>query len=114
MTSKPVADKLDDVRKDRESDLVLLTDLLNDDEKLSDEEVEAFVDMHGRLQRQQAHSKLSDKQRKWAEDVADRLGISYTRRSAKQAQNVPKGREVKLPDVLSQDALKAALAARRK
>jgi hypothetical protein len=98
--------------EDRKSDLALLRDLIAD-HGLSADEADAFGDMKDRLDNG-TFATLSDKQRQWAQDAADRLGIAYTRRSAEQAANVPKGREVAVPDVLNQDSLRAALAARRR
>lgn len=57
---------------------------------------------------------MTDRQRKWARDVADRVGISYTRLSSEKAENVARGREVTFGGVLGQDSLKAALTNRRK
>jgi hypothetical protein len=114
MTGKQVTNDLDDVRADRQSDLTLLDDLLNNEGELSQEEYDAFDDMRDRLRRQQAHFRLSEKQRKWAEAVADRIGIAYVRRSAEKAENIARGREVVLGGVLSQDSIRAALLARRR
>ena len=108
--------------EDRKSDLALLRDLtacteadrLWDASKgLTEDEWDAFGDMRDRLEDGTA-AILSDKQRKWAEEVADRLGIAFTRRAKERAENVAKGRDVKLVGVLSQDSLKAALMARRR
>ncbi len=97
--------------EDRKSDLALLRDLKDRDD-LSEDEYDAFGDMYERLENGTA-TLLSDKQRKWAED-ADRVGVSYARRSAEQAHNVAHGREVVLGGVLGQDSLRAALTARRR
>ena len=97
---------------DRKSDLALIRDLAEDD-RLTEDESDAFGDMKDRLE-DATQSVLTLPQRKWAQEVADRLGISYTRRSAEKAENVAKGREVVLGGVLSQDSLKAALMARRR
>lgn len=98
--------------EDRKSDLALLRDLVADD-RLSEDEFDAFGGMGDRM-KDGTYAILTDKQRKWAQEVADRLGISYTRRSAEKAENVPKGREVVLGGVLSPDSLKAALLARKR
>lgn len=98
--------------EDRKADLALLRDLKDHDD-ISEDESEAFGDMHERLENG-TFATMTDKQRKWARDVADRVGIAYARLSSEKAENVPRGREVKLVGVLSQDSLKAALATRRR
>lgn len=98
--------------EDRKADLALLRDLTKSGE-LTEDESDAFGDMRDRLE-DASVAILSDKQRKWAEEVATRLGISFVRRAAERAENVAKGRDVVLGGVLSQDSLKAALVARRR
>lgn len=98
--------------EDRKADLALLRDLVADD-RLSEDESDAFGDMYERLENG-TFATMTDKQRKWAEGVADRLGIGYARRSAERAENVARGREVVLVGVLGKDSLQAALAARRR
>jgi hypothetical protein len=111
MTGKSVTKELLK-SEDRKSDLALLRDLTKSDE-LTEDEADAFGDIRDRLE-DATFPVMFPNQRQWAQDVADRLGISYTRRVAEQAQSVPKGRDVKMPDVLSADSLKAALMARRR
>lgn len=98
--------------EDRKSDLALLRDLTACTE-LTEDESDAFGDMRDRLEAGTA-AILSDKQRKWAEEVADKHGIAFVRRVKERAENVAKGRDVKFVGVLGQDSLKAALAARRR
>jgi hypothetical protein len=98
--------------EDRKADLALLRDLKDHDE-LSEDESDAFGDMYERLENG-TFPTLTDKQRKWARDVADRVGIAYARLASEKAENVPRGREVVLGGVLSKDALQAALMARRR
>lgn len=98
--------------EDRKADLSLLRDLKDRDE-LSEDESDAFGDMYERLENG-TFPTMTEKQRKWARDVADRVGISYARLSSEKAENVPRGREVVLGGVLSRDALQAALTARRR
>lgn len=98
--------------EDRKADLALLRDLKDHDE-LSEDESDAFGDMYERLENG-TFATMTDKQRTWARDVADRVGISYARLSSERAENVPRGKEVVFGGVLSQDSLKAALAARKR
>lgn len=98
--------------EDRKVDLSLLRDLKDHDD-LSEDESDAFGDMYERLENGTA-STMTEKQRKWARDVADRVGIAYARLSSERAENIAKGRDVVLGGVLSQDSLKAALMARRR
>lgn len=98
--------------EDRKSDLALLRDLKDRDE-LTEDESDAFGDMYERLENG-SFATMTERQRKWAEDVADRVGIAYERRSKERAENVPRGKEVAFGGVLGQDSLKAALAARRR
>lgn len=111
MTGHPVSKELLK-SEDRKADLALLRDLTKSGD-ISEDESDAFGDMRDRLENASV-AILSDKQRKWAEDVADRVGISFVRRVKDRAENVPKGREVALVGVLSQASLKAALSARRR
>lgn len=102
-----------DVENDRAEDTALIDDLLKEPE-LRENEREAFEDMRDRLNRERNPQRaLTVNQREWARVVVDRLGVSYARLSSEKAANVPRGREVKAPDVLSPDNLKAALAARK-
>ena len=114
MTGQNAAVNLAELCEDNRSDKVLLGDLIARNEELSEAEQEAFSSMLNRLIAKPETARLTTDQRKWAEDAANRLGISFSRRWAERAQNVPRGREVKMPDVLSKDALHAALVARRR
>lgn len=98
--------------EDRKSDLALLRDLVADD-RLSEDERDAFSDMYDSLC-EGSRPTMTDKQRLWSQEVADRLGISYTRRSAERAENVPRGREVVFGGALSPESLQKALTARRR
>jgi phosphoglycolate phosphatase-like HAD superfamily hydrolase len=99
---------------DRENDVALLRSLLDEREEIGAEHYEAFDDMLDRLTRNPARfPTLTSKQREYAENVADRHGISFARRPSQRAENVVRGREVKAPSVLSPDNLKAALNARK-
>ena len=99
--------------QDRESDLALLRDLLNEDD-IADEHRADFVGMRARLEQNPARfPRLTPKQRECAENVADRHGIGFARRPSQRAENVVRGREVSTPAVLSSDSLKAALNARK-
>lgn len=96
----------------RASDLTLLRELV-DVVDLSDEESEAFADMLARMERQRARLvKLSDKQRAFAESVARRNNVSFTNRHPIRAEDVPRGREVETPEILSKETLRRALLAR--
>lgn len=97
--------------EDRKADLALLRDLTACTE-LTEDESDAFGDMRDRLE-EGSVSILFDKQRRWAEEVADKHGIAFTRR-AKERAVIEGGRDVKFVGVLGQDSLKAALAARRR
>lgn len=98
--------------EDRRVDLALLRDLAKSDD-LTEDESDAFGDMRDALE-DGSFATMTEKQRKWARDVAERLGIAYERLSSEKAENVLKGRDVKLVGVLSPDSLKSALAARRR
>ncbi len=102
-----------DDEQTRESDLALLRALLDESDDIGDEHAEAFADMLERLERSPRSRTLTGSQREYAENVADRHDIAIPRRPAQNAANIPRGREVKTPDVLSKDALKAALNARK-
>lgn len=98
---------------DRAADIRLVDDLLKEHE-LRDNEREAFEDIRDRLNRERFPQRtLTEKQRRRARDVADRLGVSCGRLASEKAESVPRGREVKAPDLLSKDSLKAALEARK-
>jgi hypothetical protein len=98
----------------REFDLALLRALVDEREDTPDEHRGEFADMLERMRRSPAGFRfLTDKQRLYAENVADRHGISIPRRPSQTAANVPRGREVATPVVLSRDSLRAALNARR-
>jgi phosphoglycolate phosphatase-like HAD superfamily hydrolase len=102
------------VEGDRESDVALLAALVDAGEDIGVEHYDAFGDMLNRIQaRPDRFPTLTTKQREYAENVADKHGISFARRPSQRAENVVRGREVKAPDVLSPDSLKAALNARK-
>lgn len=84
---------------------------LSDSPDLTDCEQDAFDEMLERLAKGQRRE-LTERQREWAERVADRVGVSVVDPAERNA-NVPRGRDVPSPDVLSPEALKKALAARR-
>lgn len=97
----------------RASDLALLRELVN--VALSDEESDAFGDMLARMERtSNQQTKLTDKQRAWTESAARRHNVDFTDRHPIRAADVPRGREVEAPDVLSKDSLRRALDARRR
>lgn len=97
-----------------ESDVSLLRALL-DESDIGDEHAEAFRDMLERLERSAGEiGVLSARQRAYAESVAEKHGISIPRRPEQLAANVPRGREVATPSVLSNDSLRAALDARKR
>jgi hypothetical protein len=98
--------------EDRKADLALHRDITVHD-GLSEDESDAFGDMYQWLE-DASIAILSDKQRKWAEEVPTRLGVSFARRTKERAENVPRGKEVTFGGVLGQDSLKAALAARKR
>jgi hypothetical protein len=98
--------------EDCKADLALLRDLKDHDE-LSEDESDAFGDMYERLENG-TFPTMTIPQRKWARDVADRVGIAYARLASEKAENVPRGREIVLGGVLSKDALQAALMARKR
>ena len=81
--------------RQRESDLALLRSILSpgNDPELSDYEKMAFVGMAHVLTTGDA-SRLSDRQRQWANDVADRL-------KPIDVSKVPRGREIATPAVLT-------------
>lgn len=86
----------------REDDLGLLRALVahgnevgvDGDSAISDTELSAFEDMQARLLGGQRT--LTDAQRSWAEQAAQRCGVSFARDNSK----VPVGGPVEMPDVL--------------
>ena len=85
----------------REDDLAILRALVahvadvgvDNDSSIQDAEADAFADMLERLEAGQAE--LTSKQRVWATEAADRLGVLYGD-PAKRNAKVPRGREVEL------------------
>lgn len=104
---------MDTKNHDQKADRSLLRDIVAASDRLTEDESDAFGDINQQLTDGRLPL-LSAKQRRWVEEVADRLGISFTRRHAELAENVPKGRDVPTVDVLSKDALQKALAARKR
>jgi len=79
---------------DRESDLVMLQELL-DEEQITDREREAFRSMLDNLDKWHA---LTDAQRRWARMVHDRFRPAY--QNLVSEGKVPRGREVPEPKAL--------------
>ena len=93
------------IREQRKLDMALLTEVLDQpcaeegekwqDEELRPNEAGAFADMLDSLN--DAQAMLTVKQREWATNVAERMGLSAP---PLRSENVPRGREVPTPDVL--------------
>ena len=82
----------------RDRDVELLAVLVGEPEQLTAEQFEAFSQMLGRL-REGKQVNLSERQRAWAEGVAEKLEIDVGDPAQRNA-NVPKGRPVELAPVL--------------
>lgn len=98
-------------RMSRTDDVAMLDALLADDVELTQNERDAFRDMRDRLD--DGQRELTKPQRRWASDVAAHLGADGLTPAERNA-NVPRGREVAAPSVLSRDSLQRALDARRR
>jgi hypothetical protein len=96
----------------RAGDLALLDALLADDVELRDDERERFEDMREKLA-DWTMRELTGPQRKWLTEAANRLGVDLLTPAERNA-DVPRGREVTAPAVLSQDSLRKALEMRRR
>ena len=95
----------------RGEDFALLDALLADQVELDDHEREAFEDMRDKL-----HDwlpALSEKQRGWLAEAAARLGVDALT-PAERNKDVPRGRDVTPPAVLSQESLRKALERRKR
>ena len=81
---------------------VLLKTLL-DNEDLTDEEREVFEEMLLKCQRGKGN--LTAKQRKWAEEVADRLELEFGSENMFSDGKVPVGKAVETPWLLRHENL---------
>jgi hypothetical protein len=96
---------VNNIRQQRKTDMALLTEVLDQplaevgekwhDDELRPDESTAFSDMLDSLNDSQAV--LTKKQREWIMNVAERMGLSVVRL---HADEVPRGKEVPMPEVL--------------
>jgi hypothetical protein len=99
----------------RASDLEILRALTDCEHEIPDDTRKDFDDMLDRMQKHPTRfPKLTEKQRAYAEAVANRHGIDFSDGHPIRAADVPRGREVETPGVLSRDRLRHALDARRR
>jgi hypothetical protein len=88
----------------RAHDLVMLRQLLDHSDRLKDGEEDAFNDMLAKLDtpyNERRYTKLTDPQRQWVTDAANRLEIDDPNDDPRERnRDVPRGNEVPTPAVL--------------
>lgn len=86
------------------NDLVLLRLVLAETDRLDDKEIDAFLSMLTQVN--DGTRELSDRQRRWVQDVADRLDIVEPSANLVSLGLVPRGNPVPTPEVLKHLPLK--------